>query len=133
MKKILVAYDGGDAAAKALDTAATLAKAMGATVSVVGVVPIRGGRFGVDPWDDNEVYGKVLAEAQRILHEQGIEAEVMEPLGEPALTIERIAHEGGFDTIVIGSRGLNVLERMLQGSVSEHVATHAEATVIVAR
>ena len=40
---------------------------------------------------------------------------------------------GKFDTVVIGSRGLGALDRMLQGSVSEHVATHADATVIVAR
>ena len=40
---------------------------------------------------------------------------------------------GRFDTIVIGSRGLGAVSRFLQGSVSEHVATHANATVVVAR
>ena len=30
------------------------------------------------------------------------------------------------------SRGLGAIDRMLQGSVSEHVATHAEATVVIA-
>ena len=38
-----------------------------------------------------------------------------------------------FDTIVLGSRGLGTFGRMLQGSVSEHVATHARATVVIAR
>jgi nucleotide-binding universal stress UspA family protein len=32
---------------------------------------------------------------------------------------------------VLGSRGLGAIDRMLQGSVSEHVATHAEATVVI--
>jgi len=44
-----------------------------------------------------------------------------------------LAERGGFDTIVIGSRGLGVVSRFLQGSVSEHVATHADATVVISR
>ena len=133
MKKILVAYDGSDAAAKALDTAATLAHALGASVSVVSVVPVHRGRLGMDPWDDSEVHAKELTEARRILRERGIEAQLLEPVGEPAATIERIAHEGGFDTIVLGSRSLNPVERLLMGSVSGHVAQHAGATVVIAR
>jgi nucleotide-binding universal stress UspA family protein len=133
MKKILVAYDGSEAAQKALDTAATLAHALSASVSVVSVVPVHGGRLGMDPWDDSEVHARELTEARRILREKGIEAQLLEPVGEPALTIERIAHDGEFDTIVVGSRGLNAIERILQGSVSEHIATHAEATVVIAR
>jgi nucleotide-binding universal stress UspA family protein len=68
-----------------------------------------------------------------MLREKGIEADLIEPTGDPAPTIERIAEEGGYDTVVIGSRGLNAMGRILQGSVSEHVATHAKATVVVAR
>ncbi len=32
--------------------------------------------------------------------------------------------------MVVGSRGLGAVSRFLQGSVSEHVATHADATVV---
>jgi nucleotide-binding universal stress UspA family protein len=35
--------------------------------------------------------------------------------------------------VVVGSRGLGLLSRALQGSVSEHVATHSRTTVVVAR
>jgi nucleotide-binding universal stress UspA family protein len=133
MQKILLAYDGGEASQRALGTAAELAKALGASVSVVSVVPTHGGRLGMDPWDDSEVHAKELVEARMLLRERGIEAQLLEPIGEPAATIERIAREGEYDTIVIGSRGLNALERVLQGSVSEHVATHAETTVVIAR
>jgi len=133
MQKILLAYDGSEAAQRALGTAADLATALGATVSVVSVVPTHGGRLGMDPWDDSEVHAKELVEARTLLRERGIEAQLLEPIGETAQTIERIARDGEFDTIVVGTRGLNALERALQGSVSEHVATHAEATVVVAR
>ena len=133
MKKILLAYDGGEASQRALGIAAELAKALSATVSVVSVVPTHGGRLGMDPWDDSEVHAKELVEARTLLRERGVEAQLLEPIGEPAATIERIAREGEYDTIVLGSRGLNAIERVLQGSVSEHVATHAESTVVIAR
>jgi nucleotide-binding universal stress UspA family protein len=64
---------------------------------------------------------------------EGITAELLEPSGDPARTIERIAGDGGFDTVVIGSRGLGMISRLMQGSVSEHVATHTDATVVIAR
>jgi nucleotide-binding universal stress UspA family protein len=133
MKKILVAYDGGQPARRALDTAIELAKAFDAMVSVVSVVPKHLGRAPMDPWDDETVHAKELLEARKLMLEAGIEAEMLEPFGDPAQTIEEIAHKGGFDTIVMGSRGLGAIERVLQGSVSEHVATHADATVVIAR
>jgi nucleotide-binding universal stress UspA family protein len=35
--------------------------------------------------------------------------------------------------VVLGTRDLGAVSRFLQGSVSEHVATHAKATVVIAR
>jgi len=131
MKKILLAYDGGDPARHALDTAAELTLKFGASLSVVSVVPLRTGRAAMDPCDDSAVHAQELAEAKRLLQEKGVEADLMEPAGDPAKTIEHIAEEGGFDTIVMGSRGLGAMGRVLQGSVSEHVATHSDRTVII--
>ena len=133
MKKILVAFDGTEPAEHALTTAIDLAKAFDASVGVVSVVPIHTGRAPIDPWDDRPVHAEQLRQAQRILSEAGIEAQLHEPMGDPSRAIERTAAEAGYDTIVLGSRGLGALGRMLQGSVSEHVATHAGATVIVSR
>jgi nucleotide-binding universal stress UspA family protein len=131
MKRILLAYDGGEPAKRALETAAALAKKFDALVSVVSVVPFHAGRIGMDVWDDPEVHEHELEEARSLLALQGIEADVIEPIGEPAVTIERIARDGAFDTVVIGSRGLGLLSRIFQGSVSGHVASHADATVVV--
>lgn len=133
MEKILLAYDGTKAARRALVTATSLCKAFGASLAVVSVVPRRPGRFPIDPWDDQTAHAQELLEARDLLREAGIEAQLVEPTGDPAETIERIAEEGGFDTIVLGTRGQGALGRVFQGSVSEHVATHAEATVVVAR
>jgi len=133
MEKILVAYDGTDAARKALDTAAQLGKAFGARIAVVSVVPRHAGRFPIDPWDDANVHAAELLEARDRLRSMGLEADLLEPVGEPAEMIERLAERGNYDTVVVGSRNLGTLGRLLQGSVSEHVATHARTTVVVAR
>ena len=133
MKRILIAYDGGEPAHRALDMAADLAITYQATVGVVSVVPFHGGRSPIDPWDDRTVHAEELREARDLLLARGIEPLLYEPAGEPAAMIERIALTGEYDVVVVGSRGLSALSRFLQGSVSEHVATHTDATVIVAR
>jgi nucleotide-binding universal stress UspA family protein len=133
MDKILVAYDGTEPARRALETAAALGKAFKARIGVVSVVPRHPGRYPIDPWDDADVHANELLEAREALRQHGLEADLLEPVGDPAEMIETIAERGGYDTIVVGSRGLGTLGRMLQGSVSGHVATHAHSTVIVAR
>jgi nucleotide-binding universal stress UspA family protein len=133
MKNILLAYDGGEPAKRALDQTVELAKRFDASVGVISVVPARTGRSPIDPWDDRTVHAEELLEARRLLREAGIEAELLEPGGDPARTIEHMADERGYDTIVIGTRGLGALARTLQGSVSEHVAANAHVTVVVAR
>jgi nucleotide-binding universal stress UspA family protein len=133
MRSILVAYDGGDPARRALETGIELAKQFDASLAIVSVVPVHAGRVRIDPWDDRSVHEKALTEARDIAARQGIEVELIEPAGDPARAIERVAEMGRFDTIVVGSRDLGVFSRILEGSVSTHVATHAQATVIVAR
>jgi nucleotide-binding universal stress UspA family protein len=131
--KILLAYDGGEPAHKALDLTADFAKKFDATVAVVSVVPVHPGRVPIDPWDDTPVHASQLAEAKRLLLDKGIEPALIERAGDPAHTIEQIAQEGGYDMVVLGSRHLGAVSRVLQGSVSEHVATHSPATVVIAR
>ncbi len=133
MQRILLAYDGGEPAQRALAMAADLATTFRATLTVVSVIPVRPGRSPIDPWDDRSVHEAELLEAGAILRARGIEPELLEAAGDPAKTIERIATERDVDAVIVGARGLSALGRALQGSVSEHVATHAATTVIVAR
>ncbi|MFI5254070.1 MAG: universal stress protein [Candidatus Limnocylindrales bacterium] len=133
MKRILVAYDGEPPARRALDTAAEIARGHDAAITVVSVVPFRLGRDPDEAWQDQADHSVVLEEAVKILAEQGIAATMLEPWGDPAAMIERVAEEGDYDTIIVGSRSLGAVARLLKGSVSEHVATHADATVVIAR
>jgi len=131
--RILLAYDESPGAIRALTTAAQFAKALGATIDVISVVPVRAGRSPVDPWDDQEVHTEELADARKRLAILGLECHTIQPSGPVAHEIERVAREGTYDMVVVGSRELGSLARFLEGSVSEHVATHATTTVVVAR
>jgi nucleotide-binding universal stress UspA family protein len=131
--KILLAYDGEDPARRALATAASIAKAMGGTIDVISVVPVRTGRSPIDPWDDREVHDSELLDAHTRLADLGIASRLLEPAGDPAEEIEAAARSGAYDMVVLGSRRQGALGRMLQGSVSEHVATHTDTTVVIAR
>jgi len=133
MKNILVAYDGGEPAHRALETGVELAKRFDASLAVVSVVPVHPGRSPIDPWDDGPTHAQQLAEAGEFLAGEGVVAEMIEPSGAPATAIERVAAMGRFDTIVVGTRGLGAISRFLRGSVSAHVATHADATVVIVR
>jgi nucleotide-binding universal stress UspA family protein len=133
MKKILVAYDGYEAGHRALEMAARLAHAFASRVDVVSVVPEefaesngQGDRPAVE-------HAKELVEARTILRERGIEAGLIEPAGDPAATIERLANERGYDTIVVGgSRAVKEGMPWME-SVTAHVAANAKADVVVAR
>ena len=104
MKKILVAYDGHEAGHRALEMAARLAHAFGARVDVVSVVPVGlGGRDAPGPGNPPMEHARELVEARGILRDHGVEAGLIEPAGDPAETIERLATERGYDTIVVGS------------------------------
>lgn len=133
MRNILVAYDGGEPAHRALETGIELAKRFEASLAVVSVVPVHPGRVPIDPWDDRAVHDEQLAEARGILSRHGVAAQLLEPAGDPAKEIERVAETGHYDTIVVGSRGAGAIGRFLRGSVSDRLATHANATVVVAR
>ena len=130
-KKILLAYDGSEQAKRALAFAAELATAAKAKIGVVSVVPVHAGRIGVDPWDDQKVHSEELLEARRLITAVGITPQLHEPYGEVAEEIVRTATDGGYDHIVTGSRHLGLVERTLQGSVSEAVATRFPATVTI--
>jgi len=133
MKKILVAYDGHEAGRRALEMAARLALAFGARVDVVSVVPEGFGRVDGQAEEPAVEHARELVEARGILRDHGVEAGLIEPAGDPAETIERLAVERGYDTIVVGGsravkEGLPWME-----SVTAHVAANAKADVVVAR
>jgi nucleotide-binding universal stress UspA family protein len=133
MKKILVAYDGHEPGRRALEMSARLAHAFGARVDVVSVVPEGFGQVDGEAEEPAVEHARELVEARGILRDHGVEAGLIEPAGDPAETIERLASERGYDTIVVGG-SRSVKEGMpWMHSVTAHVAANAKSDVVVAR
>jgi len=53
--------------------------------------------------------------------------------GHPAEVVCRLAEEGGYDLIVMGSRGLSEVAAFFLGSVSDKVSHHAPCPVLIVR
>jgi nucleotide-binding universal stress UspA family protein len=136
--KIVVGYDGSDPAKRALQRAADLA-ADGDKIVVVAAAEAHvssGARSGImggahsDP-SEFQQRGDHLEEAQRLLSELGHDTEPVEAQGDPGSSIVEAAKDA--DMIIVGSRGLNPVQRILLGSVSSKVVHRAACDVLVVR
>lgn len=125
MNTIVVAYNDTDTSNRALERAAELAGFYGAKVVVTSVVPVLVGAERVpDP-------GPELQKAGATLQELGLEAELLEAVGEIGEAIVEVAASRDADLIVIGTRELSQVERMLGHSVSETVQRMARCDVLI--
>jgi nucleotide-binding universal stress UspA family protein len=76
---------------------------------------------------------RVATSSAARLHEAGRDAHSLIRTGDPATQIIAAAAEDGADLIVIGSRGLTGLSRVLLGSVARNVIHGSAASVLVVR
>ena len=138
--KILLATDGSEDAELAARAAMDLSKRSGAELHVVhawrplphfaypSLVP--------DPYHPpyEEGASRILREQVRRIEEAGgVVAKAHLPMGRPADAILDLGQRIGADMIVVGSRGLGPVKRLLVGSVSEGVVHHAKCPVLVVR
>jgi nucleotide-binding universal stress UspA family protein len=135
MSTIVVGYDETPGSERALDRAATLAKALGSKLVVTSVAPLMVsiGRSGgpTDPTDPPEKHVKELESARAHLQAQGVEADYRPVVGEPADAIVQLADQVGAEMIVVGTREPNLIQRLTGQSVSEAVSHHAHCDVLI--
>lgn len=143
--KILLASDASKDAVKAAEMAGQIAKNSGSELHVLHVGNTKS--FHVSPGAETSLssqsgsYGEIqekarerLQEAVRQVEEAGGSVEQTHlKMGDPDEEILRLCEETGIGLIVIGSRGLSGVKRMVMGSVSESVVRHAHCPVLVAR
>ena len=142
--QILLAIDGSDESDLAAQAATELSRETGSQVHLVYVLPTPAQLIGHHLYTDEvreSLIGGAERDAETFLKEQaekvssdgGKVAETHLRSGDPDKEILRTAESLGVGLIVLGSRGLGAVARMLIGSVSDSVVRHAHCPVFVVR
>ncbi|MDX2254595.1 MAG: universal stress protein [Pseudanabaenaceae cyanobacterium bins.39] len=149
--KILVSIDGSQASENALTKALALAAPLQAEVVLLTVVePLSsyipevmmptGDWVGWRGLPDIELERKILNAGQALLKKaqdncamSQVESRTRIETGQPRDVICHVAEQENPDILVIGSRGLGSVERLMLGSVSDYVLHHCKSPTLIVR
>jgi nucleotide-binding universal stress UspA family protein len=84
-----------------------------------------------DGMDSPEAVAELLANAQELFSQKGINAEIVEREGKAAFTICDVADELNIDLIVMGCRGLGLTEEGASESVTNRVINLSPCPVLI--
>lgn len=137
-RKILVASDGSGHSLKAAEKAIELAKIeKDSFIDVLYVVDGKNSKHDVlQNWDAlkvTELRKEKLRNIVKKAEAAGISYHINIVRGEPVPQILKFAQELKSDVIVLGSRGLNILQEMVLGSVSHQVTKKAKCPVMIVK
>ncbi len=143
-QRILVATDGSDLSQKAVTSAIDLAALCGAALVAISVVPrypqsyFEGG-LSLQPEEMQRVEQQWADKGQAIVHavkqaaaDKGVTAQAITMTADvvsDALISAATKHQ--CDLIVMASHGRKGIQRLLLGSETQHVLTHASIPVLV--
>ncbi len=143
-RKILIPTDGSELAGKAVEHGVALAKAIGATITLLTVTrPYRAGTLEAAAIEDTpaEYKARIVAEADKMLQiaagvakAAGVACDTMQIEDDrPYQAIIDAAGSKGCDLIVMASHGRQGVSALLLGSETVKVLTHCKIPVLVHR
>lgn len=130
-RRIVVGVDGSAPAQHALGWAASIARRLDLELVVVhaAVAPARMALGAIDPVRASE--DPVLAAADDWLEEQGIAHRCVLEWGDPRTALEDVAIREAAELLVVATRGVGGIRRLVVGSVASYVARHVGRPVAV--
>lgn len=143
-RTIVVGTDGSDTAQEAVRHAVAISRALGATLHLVSVAPPRNRRALEDEARDapddirhtinaREDVSALLDAVAGQVGQFGVDVVAHAEIGsDPASVILQVAERTQADLIVVGSRGMTGLGRVL-GSVPNAISHHATCSVAIIR
>ncbi len=140
MKTILVAVDGSAHSLKGVQQAAELAKAMGARLELVNVLPpillspsVYGEAIKKVEEGNRLAAEEVLRGAKQAATDAGVEADTVMVNGGPAEALADLAQADRVWGVVIGAKGHSAVSRVLLGSVTDRLVHISPKPVLVIR
>jgi nucleotide-binding universal stress UspA family protein len=135
-RKILIANDGSDGAARALSAAIGLAKAHAADLHMISVeemsrFPASVDEVVEDKLDADHRYEPVVARAGAQAQAQGVKLATHVLPGHAVATIVDFVARQGFDLLVVGYMGHSALYNRLIGGTTDRLVEHAPCNVLV--
>ena len=132
--KILVAVDGSETSSKAAENAIELAEKYGADLIALHIVPpnIKSSEI----FDLAKQYGqKIVDEVKNKALAKKLKAntEVLFDVGSVPKAIVEYAENNNANLIVIGTRGISGIKRMLVGSTASEVVKYSHCPVMVVK
>lgn len=138
INKILVPVDGSENSEKGLKYACSLAKKVGATVTVLHIVSIpytgESIAFQIAPLED--AGRMILKRAKSLLKEEEcVDAHFVlrEGSGNPGHEIVKFVEEENISLIVMSAKGHSALAHLLLGSVSDMLVKHAPCPILIVK
>ena len=119
-KRILVGSDGSTTAAKAVDRAVELAKAAGATLTILTA--------GAGE------HAKEIVDREATRHaDAGVTIDTRVDERDAATALVEVAEEGNYDLLVVGNKGMTGASRFFLGSVPNKVSHHIQRSLLIVR
>ncbi len=141
MNKILVSVDGSKNSKQALEKAKGLANLSEGEVLILHVIndTVNNPYLALNDYKkaiDNAFVEQgdiILNEAKELFADTNIEVKTLLEHGDPGKVIIDISEKENVDLIIMGSRGLNPLSRMMLGSVSNKVLNNSKTSVLIVK
>lgn len=139
-QKIMVAVDGSNEAELAFQKAVSIAKRNEASLLLLHVIDTRAFQ-DVNSFDSmladqaTELAKQSLSDYSENAKNSGVEqVETVIEYGSPKLIVaKQTPQDKDVDLIILGATGLNAVERLFIGSVSEYVTRNASCDVLIVR
>lgn len=121
VERVLVAYDGGASAMKAVDHIArsTLFAGLSVTVATVG--------------NETAATRKGLGDAEALLKAAGIDAETRMVPGQPESELGKMVEDEGFGMVVMGAYGHSRIRSLVIGSTTTEMVRSCRVPVVLMR
>ena len=138
-KKILVAVDGSEQSYDALHEAVEIAQVNQSHLKILYVlndklanIPVRVDTMTLYK-SVQEHSDYVVEQVQKALVDIELNFEIVRLTGSPKREIVNFAKENNIDLVVLGSTGLDAIDRFILGSTTQYIVSHAPCNVMVVK